>query len=75
MWCAADNHNDTCHTCAKEFLVLVSNFNSAVIKKILIFEGFALNFTFLQNSQFVNHKPGINTPTIYFFLFLPVVSH
>ena len=20
MWCAADNHNNTCHTCAKGFL-------------------------------------------------------
>ena len=20
MWCAADNHNDTCHTCAKGYL-------------------------------------------------------
>ena len=19
IWCAADNHNDTCHTCAKGF--------------------------------------------------------
>ena len=24
MWCAADNHNDACHTCAKGFLDLDS---------------------------------------------------
>ena len=30
--CAADNHNNMCHTCAKEFLD--SNFNWAVIDKI-----------------------------------------
>ena len=30
--CAADNHNNMCHTCAKEFLDL--NFNYAIIDKI-----------------------------------------
>ena len=35
MWCAADNHNYTCHICAKE--LLHSNFNYAVIDKISIF--------------------------------------
>ena len=35
MWCAADNHNYMCHTCAEEFLDL--NFNSAVTDKISIF--------------------------------------
>ena len=32
MWCAADNHNNMCHICAKGFSD--SNFNSAVIDKI-----------------------------------------
>ena len=26
MWCAADDHNDMCQICAKEFLVLESNY-------------------------------------------------
>ena len=48
MWCAADNHNDTYHTCAKGFLDL--NFNQAVINKISNFREIAQNFTFLQKS-------------------------
>ena len=30
MWCAADNHNETCHTCAKGFSD--SNFKWAINK-------------------------------------------
>ena len=43
MWCALDNHNNMCHTCAKE--LLNSNFNQAVIDKISIFDEIAPNFT------------------------------
>ena len=39
MCCAADNHNNMCHTCAKEFLD--SNFNQAVIDKISNFHEIA----------------------------------
>ena len=35
MWCAADNQNDMCHTCAKGFLDL--DFNEVVINKISFF--------------------------------------
>ena len=35
MCCAADNHNDLCHICAKEFLD--SNFNQAVIDQVSFF--------------------------------------
>ena len=35
MWCASDNNNNMCHTCAKERLD--SNFYEAVIYKISIF--------------------------------------
>ena len=42
MWCAADNQNFICQTCAKE--VLDSNFNEAVIDKISNFQETAPNF-------------------------------
>ena len=48
MYCASDNHNYMCHTCAKEFLN--SSFNSAVIDKISNFQDIAPNFTFSQIS-------------------------
>ena len=48
MWCASDNHNNMCHTCAKE--LLDSNFNEAVIDKISIFNEIAPNFTYSQES-------------------------
>ena len=44
MWCAADNYNDTCHTCAKGFL------DSAVICKISNLNKIVPNFTYSQKS-------------------------
>ena len=46
--CAPDNHNNICHTCAKE--ILNSSFNYAVIDKISNFHDIAPNFTFSQIS-------------------------
>ena len=48
MCFASGNHNDMCHTCAKEFLN--STFNEAVIDKISNFHDIAPNFTFSQIS-------------------------
>ena len=48
MWYTADNHNYMCHICAKE--VLNSNFNKAVIDKILNFHEIVPNFTYSQKS-------------------------
>ena len=48
MWCAADNHNDTCHARAKGFLD--SNLNQAVIDKISIFHEIGPNFTYSPKS-------------------------
>ena len=46
MYCAVDNHNYMCHTCAKEFSD--SNFNQAVIDKISNFHEIAPNSTYSQ---------------------------
>ena len=46
MWCVADNHNASCHTCAKGLLDW--NFNCAVINKISVFHEIASNFTYSQ---------------------------
>ena len=54
MWCVTDNHNDTCHICAKGFLD--SNFNQAVINKISHFNEITLNFTHSQKSYFLKHN-------------------
>ena len=54
MHCAADNHNYMCHKCAKEFLD--SNFNWAVIDKILNFHEIAPNFTYSQKSYFLKYN-------------------
>ena len=43
MWFSVDNYNYTCHVCAKEFWD--SNFNEAVIEKVLSFHEMAPNFT------------------------------
>ena len=51
MWCASDNHNDTCHKYAKEFLDL--NFNHVVIKKISNFHKIAQNFIYSQKMYFL----------------------
>ena len=48
MWCAAENHNDMCHICAKD--LLDSNFEKAVIYKISNFNEIAPNFTESQKS-------------------------
>ena len=48
MYCASDNHNFMCHTCAKKFLN--STFNWAVIDKISNFHDIAPNFIFSQKS-------------------------
>ena len=48
MFCAADNHNYICHTCAKE--CLDSNFNLEVIDKISNFHEIAPNSTYSQKS-------------------------
>ena len=48
MLCAADNHNDTCHTCAVGFLD--STFHEAVIIKISKFHKIAPNLTYLPKS-------------------------
>ena len=42
MWCAADNYNDTCHTCAEGFLD--SSFSLAIINKLSNFHEIAPNF-------------------------------
>ena len=44
----ADNHNNTCHVCAKWFLN--SNFSQAVIDKISNVYKVAQNFSFSQKS-------------------------
>ena len=49
MWCAVDNHNYMCHTCANE--ILDSNFN-----KILKLHEIAPNFTYLQKSYFLKYN-------------------
>ena len=51
-WCAADNYNYVHHICVKGFLD--SNFNQALIDKILIFLKIAPNFTliFHKNRNF-----------------------
>ena len=46
MLCAADNHNNMCHICAKE--LLDSNFNYAVIYKISFFNKIAQKFIYSQ---------------------------
>ena len=51
--CASDNHNQMCHTCAKESLN--SSFSLAVIDKITNFPDIAPNFTFSQKSQFFKY--------------------
>ena len=51
---AADNHNDTCHICAKGFLD--SKLNQAVISKISNFHESAPNFTYSQKSKFLKHN-------------------
>ena len=58
MCCAADYPNYKCHTCAKEFLD--SNFNQAVIDKIL-------NFTKLPQIPHI-HRNG-NFSSIFAFFF------
>ena len=50
MWCAADNYNDTCHTCSKGFLD--PNFNEAVINKISDVHEIAPNFKHSQKLYF-----------------------
>ena len=50
MWCAADNHNNMCHICAKE--LIDSNFNKAVNNKMSNFNEIAPNFTYSQNHNF-----------------------
>ena len=54
MRCAADNYNDTCHTCAKG--CLDSNFDLAVINKISNFHEIATNFTYSEKSIFFKHN-------------------
>ena len=57
MCCAADNHNDTCHVCAKG--ILDSKLNSAVkfIYTIKNFHKIAPNFTFThKNCIFFKHN-------------------
>ena len=49
MWCAADNHNNACHTCAKSILDL--NFIQAAINKISNFYEIASNFTYSLPNQ------------------------
>ena len=51
MWCATDNHNDTCHACAKGFLD--SKLNNEVINKISNFHEIAPNFTYSQKLHFL----------------------
>ena len=53
MYCAADNHNYMCHTCAKEFLDL--NFNQAVINIISDFHEIAPNSTYSHKSYFFKY--------------------
>ena len=53
-WGAADNYNYMCHICVKGFLD--SNFNQAVIDKILIFHKIAPHSTFSQKSYFFKYK-------------------
>ena len=53
MCCTADNHDYMCHTCAKEFSD--SNFNKAVIDKILNFHEIAPNSTYSHKSWFFKY--------------------
>ena len=52
MWCAADNHNDTCHTCSKGFLE--SNLNEADINKISNFYKNCPKFHIRKNRNLVS---------------------
>ena len=52
MWCAANNHNDTCHT----FGFVGSNLNQEVIYKISNFHEIVPNFTYSQKSYFYKHN-------------------
>ena len=47
---AADNHNDTCHTCGNG--LLDSNFNEALITNISNFNEFALKFYIYRKIDF-----------------------
>ena len=54
MWCGEDNYNYMSHICAEGFLD--SNFNEAVIDKILNFHEIAPNFTHSQKSFLVEYN-------------------
>ena len=50
MYCAADNHKNMCHICAKE--LLDSNFNQSVIYKITNFNEITPNSHIHKNRDF-----------------------
>ena len=52
MWCAADNHNYTCHICAKGFLDL--NFNKQLLTKYQIFKKLPQISHIHQNHSFLS---------------------
>ena len=67
MWCAADNHNYMCRIYAKGFLD--SNFNQAIIDKILNFHKISPNFTFRLTASTPINFYSRDMQGMFFFIF------